>query len=216
MATVPERPPGAKITDPSASRVDLADPAARAEWLADAWEQAADLRAAGLDATASPGARELGRPAARRIIRQAGRKLADLLTLAGLAPTSAVPSPRRARWPVSGAGEPNAGDDQEGIGALRDAWSDLVCEPNAGARRDALQAAPLSALLLYAIGEPRETVQVEPIVLSVLAALRSTVDGWASGMRERGSVLVPVDDLCMLARRMDVAIEIVRRGGGAS
>lgn len=120
----------------------------------------------------------------------------------------------RAPSQASDAGERS--DDPEGIGALREAWSDLVCEPNGAARRRALDGAPLSALLFYVIGEPREAVHVEPIALAVLAALRSTVDGWASGTRERGSVLVPIDDLHMLARRVDVAIEIVRRGGGAS
>jgi hypothetical protein len=212
MATVPERPPGANTTDPPASPVDLADPVTRAEWLADVGEQAADLRAAGLDATAPPAARDLGRRAARRIIREAGRKLADLLTLAGLVPASAEPPPMRP--PSQASAEPS--DDPEGIGALREAWSDLVCEPNGDARRRALDGAPLSALLFYVMGEPRETVQVEPIALAVLAALRSTVDGWASATRERGSVLVPIDDLYMLVRRLDVAIEIVRRGGGAS
>jgi hypothetical protein len=176
--------------------------------------QTADIIAAGLDATAPPASRDLGRRAARRIIRDAGRKLADLLALAGLPSTHASAEPPPMRPPSQASAGPS--DDPEGIGALRDAWSDLVCEPNGDARRRALDGAPLSALLFYVIGEPRETVQVEPIALAVLGALRSTVDGWASATRERGSVLVPIDDLCMLARRLDVAIEIVRRGGGAS
>jgi len=64
-------PPGANTTDPSAHRVDLADPVARAEWLAGTCEQAADVVAAALDATASPGQRMLGRRAARELISDA-------------------------------------------------------------------------------------------------------------------------------------------------
>jgi hypothetical protein len=49
-------------------------------------DQTADIIAAGLDATAPPGGRELGRRAARRQIIEAGRKIGDLFILVGLDP----------------------------------------------------------------------------------------------------------------------------------
>lgn len=84
MSNVQDRPPGA--IDPlfhQVDLVDLADPAARARWLADLRQQTDDILAAGLDATAQPAERDLGRRAARRIITDAGRKLAALYAAAG-------------------------------------------------------------------------------------------------------------------------------------
>ncbi|MFT3774411.1 MAG: hypothetical protein QM820_54320 [Minicystis sp.] len=54
-------------------------------WARDVQTQARDATAAGEDATRAPGHRELGRRAARRIIREASRKLAELFTFAGVA-----------------------------------------------------------------------------------------------------------------------------------
>jgi len=79
-------------------QVDLADPTARAEWLAAARSQADDLIAAADDATAPPGARELGRRGARRIIGEASGALRDLLDAAG-APVADRPARRRATAP---------------------------------------------------------------------------------------------------------------------
>lgn len=61
----------------------LTDPTTRAAWLADVRAQTADIIAAGLDATAPPGERDLGRREARRIIREAGGALASRLAEAG-------------------------------------------------------------------------------------------------------------------------------------
>jgi hypothetical protein len=70
----------------SARPLDWGDPAAVAAWLRDVHTQARDAVAAGDDATRPPGRRELGRRAARRIIREASRKLADLFLVTGLDP----------------------------------------------------------------------------------------------------------------------------------
>jgi hypothetical protein len=108
-----------------------------------------------------------------------------------------------------------ASDDDE-IGRLREAWTDLVCARNEEERLLELQLAPLAALLFYVFGEPREEVEAEPIAVAVLAAIRSTVDGWTNETREREAVRVSLADLRMLARRVDVAIEIVRRTRGVA
>ncbi len=73
-------------TSTVAPRLDWHDPHAVAAWLADMRDQTADIIAAGLDATAPPGGRELGRRAARRQIIEAGRKIGDLFILVGLDP----------------------------------------------------------------------------------------------------------------------------------
>jgi hypothetical protein len=78
-----------------AARVDLTDADARAEWLAAACEQAADVIAAALDATAPPGDRMLGRRGAREQIEEAAGALASLFAAVGVdldGPPSAVGS----------------------------------------------------------------------------------------------------------------------------
>jgi hypothetical protein len=102
MSTVSERPPGA--TEASL-RVDLADPIARAEGLASACEEAADIIAAGLDATAPPALRMLGRRSARENITKAANSLAACFAAVGLdlaMPPSAIRL-RRERAPEPGA-----------------------------------------------------------------------------------------------------------------
>lgn len=69
---------------PSAHPIDLGDADARAEWLAAACEQTADIITAGLDATAPPGERVLGRKGARDQIRDAADALASLFAGVGL------------------------------------------------------------------------------------------------------------------------------------
>ena len=64
--------------------LDWGDPAAVNAWALDVYTQARDAMDAGLDATAPPGARELGRAAARRIIDGARRKLDDAFRFANL------------------------------------------------------------------------------------------------------------------------------------
>lgn len=66
------------------SALDFGDPVALGAWLHAVREQARDIAAAGLDATAPPGARELGRKAARRIVTEAADKLELLFTEADL------------------------------------------------------------------------------------------------------------------------------------
>lgn len=96
MTTVPERPRGANATNPPA-QVDLADPAARADWLAMLNEETADLVAAALDATTAPAARDLGRRAARRIVTEAEQAIGALLSTAGHVATDAPPAGARGR-----------------------------------------------------------------------------------------------------------------------
>jgi hypothetical protein len=58
--------------------LDWGDPSAVKAWLEDVRAQTKDIAAAGLDATAPPARRELGRRAARRAIYEAGSKLTQL------------------------------------------------------------------------------------------------------------------------------------------
>ena len=75
--------PNSSKTPPA---LDWNDPAAVNAWALDVQTQARDATDAGLDATAPPGARELGRAAARRIIDGARRKLDDAFRFAGITP----------------------------------------------------------------------------------------------------------------------------------
>lgn len=213
MSTVQDRPPGA--IDPPVYQVDLADPAARAGWLADLREQTTDILTAALDATAPPAARDLGRRAARRIITEAESKLAALFAVVGGANVRPAKEPSPTRPSIVPTPATDEADEADEIRRLREGWIDLVVGAlNAEQRRAHLQGASLPALLLYALGEPREAVEVEPVVIAVLDAIRSTVEGWATDLPERGAVHVSHHDMHVLVRRMDVAIEILRRSGG--
>jgi hypothetical protein len=64
--------------------VDLADPIARASWLAGLREHTEDLAAAALDATAPPAERRLGRLEAREHIEDAARAIRDAFAAAGV------------------------------------------------------------------------------------------------------------------------------------
>jgi hypothetical protein len=68
------------------ARLDFTDPAARTAWLRDVWKQVSDACAAGEDATRAPGARDLGRREARRIIVEATENLTALFEAAGIDP----------------------------------------------------------------------------------------------------------------------------------
>ena len=90
MSGVRRSPPPGQGSPPSSAssppapgtvRLDWGDPAAVEAWLRDVHTQARDAVEAGKDATRPPGQRELGRRAARRIILQASRKLAELFQM---------------------------------------------------------------------------------------------------------------------------------------
>lgn len=82
-----QRPPGARVTDSPVAPpfVDLSDPAMVQRWAADLREQIEDVIAAGLDATAPPGQRRLGRLLAREQVREAARSIEQLFAAVGLA-----------------------------------------------------------------------------------------------------------------------------------
>ena len=63
--------------------LDWGDAAAVRAWAHDVYTQARDAIAAGEDATAPPAARELGRAAARRIIKEARTGLESAFAFAG-------------------------------------------------------------------------------------------------------------------------------------
>lgn len=63
--------------------VDLADPAARATWLAGLRSHLEDLIGVALDATAAPAKRDFGRRSGRRLIREAASALRHALDAAG-------------------------------------------------------------------------------------------------------------------------------------
>jgi hypothetical protein len=65
--------------------LDWGDPAAVKRWAVALQDQIADALDAGLDATAAPSRRSLGRRTARRKLREAHRAIGSLFLLAGLA-----------------------------------------------------------------------------------------------------------------------------------
>ena len=79
-------PPGAIVTDPSVDppMVDLSDPEMVRRWAADLREQVDDVVAAGLDATAAPGRRRLGRALAREQIAEAAGSIERLFAAVGV------------------------------------------------------------------------------------------------------------------------------------
>ena len=88
MSTV-LRPPGAIGTNPSVDRpiVDLSDPEMVRRWAADLREQVDDAVAVGLDATAAPGRRRLGRALAREQIAAAAGSIERLFAAVGVLAT---------------------------------------------------------------------------------------------------------------------------------
>jgi hypothetical protein len=81
------QPPPTDTNNPP--QVDLADPKARAQWLALMRTQTDDAIEAGLDATSRPRRRVLGRWEARRHIKAAKRAIKSLLAAADAALTPA-------------------------------------------------------------------------------------------------------------------------------
>jgi hypothetical protein len=84
MSTV-QRPLGAIVTDRTVDPpvVDLSDPEMVRRWAADLREQVDDVVAAGLDATAPPGKRRLGRALAREQIVGAAASIERLFAAVG-------------------------------------------------------------------------------------------------------------------------------------
>jgi hypothetical protein len=83
-APTPTTPPDAAANDARRPSLDWGNPIAVQAWARDVFRQADDAVGAGLDATAPPGARMLGRRAARTIIQAARRKLAEAARFAGI------------------------------------------------------------------------------------------------------------------------------------
>lgn len=101
--------------------------------------------------------------------------------------------------------------EDEELRALDEAWRAIVGLPD-----DDADARPLLSLLLAAVaGGLYEGAEADPPAVAVLRAVRATVEGWAH--QRSGSTLfasVAFVDLHLLARRLDVAIQIVRRSPG--
>ena len=175
---------------PPLSPVDLADPAARARWLFDVRNRLADITTAALEATGPKRHRVLSRAEARRMIQDASAVLITQL--------DAAEAPR-----ATTAAEP---DDAR---VMDDAWRDVIggLEPS----DDSIAAVLFAAL----VGGPYEGAEMDPPSVAVLRAVRATVDGWAHA--RGGSTMlaaVPFVDLELLARRLDVAIMLVKRSPG--
>jgi hypothetical protein len=112
-------------------------------------------------------------------------------------------------------GAPSGDDRDPGreARALDEAWRDIIHARHDDEERAALTDRPLISVLFAAIvGGPYEGAEIDPPSIAVLRAVRVTIDGWARA--RSGSTMfasVPFADLALLARRLDAAIEIVRR-----
>jgi hypothetical protein len=216
MVTLPERPLGANVTDPPAAlpRVDLGNPEVAKAWAADLLSQIHDAIAAGLDATAPPASRRLGRRLAREEIRGAEIAINDLFAAAGFA---AVEAPRLAftrRTVAAPLFAEEASEARGEIAGIRTAMLDVADAHREDERADVLEGLPLAGVLFLALaGSPGERVAIDPPILFALRALRETVIGWAS-VRGGSTVLasVPLTELDRLACRIEATIEIARRG----
>jgi hypothetical protein len=98
------------------------------------------------------------------------------------------------------------------VRALDDAWSGIIDTRD----DDSITDRPLVALLLAAVaGSPYEGAEADSPSVAVLRSIRATVNGW---VHQRGEsthfAAVPFAELGLLTRRLDVAIQIVRRSPG--
>jgi hypothetical protein len=216
MSHVPERPPGANVTDPPTPTIDLSDPTLRAAWLVDLYEQTADALAAARDATAPPASRDLGRREARRIITDAEHSIGELLAAVGFVPSTLREQTLRAARRASSTAEQEH-TTNEGAGelaALGAAVHDVLHAVSHDYEEDALHEMPLAGVLFLALaGSPGERAEIEPPLVLVLRALRATVTGWARMPRESTLFAsIPLPDLDLFGRRIDAAIEIALRG----
>jgi hypothetical protein len=108
------------------------------------------------------------------------------------------------------------GDDRypsPDVRALDEAWREIIHARNDDDERAVLAERPLVSVLFAAIvGSAYEGAEFDPPSIAVLRAIRATIDGWAHA--RSGSTMfasVPFADLALLVRRLDAAIEIVRR-----
>jgi hypothetical protein len=104
----------------------------------------------------------------------------------------------------------SADDDPEAEGlALDEAWQ-CVIETRTG---EALAERSITSLLFAAIvGGPYEGAELDSPGIAVLRAVRASVGGWAHmGGESTRCAAVPFIEIDLLTRRLDAAIEIVRR-----
>jgi len=108
-----------------------------------------------------------------------------------------------------------ARDDDDPKGEMRvldEAWRDVIDTRD----DDSLADRPfLSVLFAALVGGPYEGAEGDSPAVAVLRAIRATVEGWARA--HSGSTLfasVAFVELGLLTRRLDVAIQIVRRSPG--
>jgi hypothetical protein len=103
-------------------------------------------------------------------------------------------------------------DPKSELRALDEAWRGILDTRDDYSFGDR----PIVSLLFAAlVGGPYEDAEADSPAVAVLRAIRATVEGWAHA--HSGSTLfasVAFADLHLLARRLDVAIQIVRRSPG--
>jgi hypothetical protein len=114
-------------------------------------------------------------------------------------------------------------DDDPGreVRALEEALRDIIDARDG----EPLADRPLASLLFAAVvGSPYEGAEADSPGVAVLRSVRASVAGWAHmGGDNTRCAAVPFVEIGLLTRRLDVAIEIVRRAsasppaaGGAS
>jgi hypothetical protein len=91
---------------------------------------------------------------------------------------------------------------------LNEAWKEHADARGTGARRKTRYELPLSALLLLALTIDAD----EGPALDLLGAIFETVDGWLRRAGDTDLIGVSVGEVMLLARRVDVAAELVRCG----
>lgn len=193
--------------------LDWSDAAAVQRWGAALRENIDDIAAAGEDQTRPPGARDLGRRAARHTILDGKRSLVRDLAFAGF------PSKLAHQAPASGQHEsespaPASGESTGEIEALADAALDIARAHTDDEEGNALESMPLAGVLFLAmIGSPGERAEIDPPLVLALRAIRVTVRAWAHAS-SRSTIFAGVSfgALDLLSRRIDATIEIARRG----
>ena len=103
---------------------------------------------------------------------------------------------------------------QAQMGVTLDAWRWLLGARDEGEARAALVSLKMVDLLSLGLAQVHEGSKCDAPVVGVLLSLRATVEKWRASSADTGeapAVSVPCADLNVLARRIDVAIEIVRR-----
>src|SRR5262249_18054587 len=105
--------------------------------------------------------------------------------------------------PAPAAGGPRS--RARALGRLSARWNRQRTE----GQRLPIEELPLSALLLHGLTYTAD----EGPALDILGAIAEPVEGWekAATIDDEGSVAVTVGELMMLARRLEVAMELIRR-----